>query len=129
MVEVAGEELGQPRRQLDRRRRGQTEEVRHERDLAHLRRRGIGQLGAAVADIDVPEPGEGVDVALAVGVPEEDIFAAHHDQRAVVAQRAQVRDRVEEMRLVLRDELGGVPCLRDGHVPSSRAPIAPLAIP
>ena len=72
----------------------------------------------AVADVDVPQTGEGVDVALAVGVPEEDVFAAHHDEGTVVAQGAQVRDRMQQVRLVLRDELGGVPRLYDGHVPS-----------
>src|SRR5688572_16155836 len=33
------------------------------------------------------------------------------------------------MRLVLRDELRGVPCLCDGHVPSSWARRAPVVVP
>src|SRR3954469_15955449 len=36
---------------------------------------------------------------------------------------------MKEMRLVLRNELCGVPCLCNGHVPSSRAQFATLAIP
>jgi hypothetical protein len=90
MVEVAGEERSEPRRELDRRWRSKAEEVGHERDLTDLRRRYLGQFGPTVADIDVPQSGEGIDVALAIGVPEEDVFPAHHDERAVVAQGAQI---------------------------------------
>src|SRR5918995_6209979 len=39
MVEVAGEERSEPRRELDRWWRGETKEVGHERDLAYLRPR------------------------------------------------------------------------------------------
>ena len=88
VVESAGEELGQLGRQLDRRRRGEPEEGRHEGDLVDLLGRGLGQLAPAVPDIDVPEPGEAVDVAVAVRVPEVDALAPREDQRAARAARA-----------------------------------------
>src|SRR5215213_457445 len=66
VVEVAREERSEACRQLDRRRRGETEEVGYERHLADLRRRYLGQFGPAMADIDIPQSGEGVDVALAI---------------------------------------------------------------
>src|SRR5215213_4481554 len=118
VVEVAGEERRQPRRELDRRWGCEAEEIGDERDLTNLSRSHIGQFGPAMADINVPQAGEGIDVALAIRVPEEDVFSPYHDERTVISQGPQVRERVEEMRLVLINELRGVPCLYDGHVPS-----------
>ncbi len=69
-VEVAGGEIGQLRGQLDRPGVGEGP-VDRERQLAHLRRGRLAHLGAvAVADVHAEEPGEGVEVALAVRVLE-----------------------------------------------------------
>ena len=115
VVQVAGEELSQFGGQLDRRRGGEAEEGRHEGDFVDLIGRGHRQLMPAVADVDIPEPGEGVDVLLAVGVPEVDALAAGEHERATLADLLEVGDRVEKVGLVLRDQIGRVPGLYDRH--------------
>ena len=55
--------LGQP----DRRLVGEAGIGRGVGQLLHLRRGGVGEFLAAVADIDVPQRGQGVDVFAAVG--------------------------------------------------------------
>jgi hypothetical protein len=68
-----------------------------------------------VADVDVPEAGEAVEVAFAVGVPEVDALAAGENEGAVLFDGAEVGDGVEEVGLVLRDEVGRVPGLDHRH--------------
>ena len=75
-VEVARSELGQLRGQLDRARVGEGP-VDRERQLAHLRGGRLAHLGAvAVADVHAEQPGERVEVALAVRVLEVAAVAA-----------------------------------------------------
>ena len=45
-----------------------------------LARRGLGQLGAAVADLTGEEPGQAVEVALAVLVVDPDAFTPDDDR-------------------------------------------------
>jgi hypothetical protein len=48
-------------------------------ELLGLRGDRLGDLGAAVADIDAIEPGEGVEQPVAVAVLDEHALAAAHD--------------------------------------------------
>ena len=73
--------------------------------LLHLRRRRLGQLGAAVADVDVPQAGEPVDVALAAQRLDRRPLAAHVDHRLGVIDR--VVQRVDQVLLVGLDDFGG----------------------
>ncbi len=115
VVEGAGEELGEFGGELDGGGGGETEEGGDERDLVDLVGGGGGELVAAVTDVDVPESGEAVDVAFAVGVPEVDAFAAGEDEGAVVADRPEIGDGVEEVGFVFGDEFCGVPGLDHRH--------------
>ena len=54
-------------------------------ELAGLRGDGVGDLGAAVADVDAVETGEGVEEALAVAVLDVDAGAAGDDARGGLA--------------------------------------------
>ncbi len=54
--------------------------------LVHLPHDGIGDLLAAIADIDAPEPGKTVQILLALAVPDVDALAALDDARAVGIQ-------------------------------------------
>ena len=109
----AGKEPGQFRCQLDRRRRGEPEEGRDEGDLVDLGGSGFGQFAPAVADVDVPEPGEAVDVLLAVCIPDMGAFAPGDHQGTGLSHLLQIGDRMEHERLVLINQVGGVPG-RDG---------------
>ena len=80
-VEVAGGQVGQPLGQLDR--LGvRVGPQREERQLAGLLGRCLGQLGPAVADLDDEQPGQPVEVALALVVEDVGTVAAH-DHRHV----------------------------------------------
>ena len=57
-----------------------------ERELAHLRGRGLDQFFVAVAERRAPQPGHALDVGLAVGVVDEYALAALDDQRTGFAQ-------------------------------------------
>ena len=120
MVQLAGEEVSQLCAKFDHRRRGEAEEGRHEGDLVDLLGGGLGELVAAVADVHIPEAGEGVHEAVAVAVPEVDALAAGEDERAFFAKLLEVGEGVQKVRLVLRDEVGGVPGLSDRHDQSFR---------
>ncbi len=60
---------------------------------------GVGDLLAAVADIDAIEAGEGIDALAAVDVPDGDAFAAGHDagRRLAARMRAHMGRGMEEM--------------------------------
>ena len=55
--------------------------VREEVELAQLRRRGVRQLGAAVADVHAVERREPVEVALAVSVVDVAALAGNDDRQ------------------------------------------------
>ena len=116
-VEVAGRERGDLGRELDRA-RVRVRPVRVEGQLAHLLERRLADLLAvAVAEVDGEEPGERVEVALAVDVLEVAAVAAHDDRRLVAAHVREV-----EPEMVVRQTaelLGGRRALRDAHLVSS----------
>src|SRR3954449_4492476 len=68
-VQVARSQLGQLGRQLDGGRVGVGPD-REVGELGRLLAGGLGQLGPAVADLHREQPGEAVEVALAVLVPD-----------------------------------------------------------
>ena len=74
-VEVAGRAAGEPLGQLDRPRVGVGPQ-REERELARLRGGRLGQFLAAVTDLDDEQPGEAVEVAPALVVPDVGALAA-----------------------------------------------------
>ena len=64
-------------------------------ELAHLRGRGVGQLGAAMPDVAVPEAGQGVQVRAALGV--DDVRALTADDRdGMAGQAGHVGERIPE---------------------------------
>src|SRR5262249_37981995 len=83
---VAGSELREPLRELDRAgvRVGPEREVG---ELAALAGRGLGDLFAAVADLAHEEPGQAVQVALAVPVIDVWPGATHNDRHIVAGVR------------------------------------------
>ena len=78
-------------------------------ELADLVGRRVRQLGPAVAHVDVPQPGEPVDVLAALHVGQHRAAAAHVDHRLQMVAR--VVQRVDQVILVVLDELCGL----DGH--------------
>ena len=84
-------ELG---RELDRARM-RVRPVGVEGQLAHLRERGLADLLAVrVADVDREEPGERVEIPLAVVVPEVTALAAHDHGRLVAVHAREVQPEV-----------------------------------
>jgi hypothetical protein len=96
-VEVTGRRPRKLGGQLDRARVGERP-VDRERQLAHLRRRGLTHLGAeAVAGVAAEEAGESIEVALAVRVLEVATLAADdhlQPSRVEVAHRGEVEPQV-----------------------------------
>ena len=96
-VQVAGRERRDLGRQLDRARMG-VRPVRVEGQLAHLRSRRLAHLLAErVADLHGEEPGERVEVALAVRVLEVAAVAADDDRDLAVPVAAHAREVQPEM--------------------------------
>ena len=89
-----GDRLGQ----LERGRRGGVAEDRPSLELLDLPRDGIGDLGAAVPDVAVPEACRAVEIAVAVLVVEPDALAAG-DHQLVVAHHRHVGERMPEARV------------------------------
>jgi hypothetical protein len=86
---------------------------REVRELLHLPRRDLGEFLAAVADLHREQPGEPVQVALAVGVPDVGAFAAH-DHRDVGLVVGGVAGEVQpEVAASSLGEIGG----SGGHTP------------
>ncbi len=89
-VEIARRERRHLLRKLDRARM-RVRPVRVERQLAHLLERGLPHLLAVrVADLHREEPGERVEVALALAVLEVAPLAAHDDRRLVAGHAREV---------------------------------------
>ena len=83
---VAGDPLGE----LDRGRVGVGPQ-RHERELAGLLRGGLGELGAAVPELAHEQPGQAVEVALALRVVDVGALAAHDDRHVLRVVASSVR--------------------------------------
>ena len=65
-------------------------------ELRHLRRDGVGDLGAPPAHVAVPERGRGVEVAPPGVVPDVRAPATHQRQLAVALHRRHVGERMPE---------------------------------
>ena len=85
---MGGDLLG---KQHGRRRRGAEEGVVIGQ-LVHLADDGVGDLLAAIADIDAPQAREAIEIALAVIVEDVGAFAALDDARAGRVQLLHVRE-------------------------------------
>ena len=77
-VEVAGREVGEPLGQLDRL-RVRVGPQREERELLGLLGGSLGQLGAAVPGLHDEQPGQPVEVALALVVPDVGTLTSRDD--------------------------------------------------
>ena len=80
-VHRAAGQADQTLRQADRRHVRRAGEAGAVGQRGHLRRRRVGELGAAVAGVDVPQAGQPVDVGAAVHVFDRRALAAHPDHR------------------------------------------------
>ena len=122
MVEVARRQFGQLGRQFDGRLGGALEEAVVVGQLRHLLRRHLAQLLAAVADVDAPQAGEGIEQLVALGIPDIAALALGEDARSLLRQCGVV---VERMQVVLGIELlqgEGVVLGHKGSVMSSPSP-------
>ena len=90
-VQVTRRVARDPLGQLDRR-RVRVGPQRHEGQLAGLLRRGVGQLGAPVAQLGHEEPGQAVEVALALRVVDVGALAADDDGHVRVVVRRMPRE-------------------------------------
>src|SRR6185312_13229401 len=101
-------------RELDRARVG-VRPVRVEGQLAHLRRRRLADLVAIrVADLHREQPGERVEVALAVRILEIAAFAADDDRHLAVSVAAHPREVEPEVVAYRLLQLGRREGRRDG---------------
>ena len=95
VVQIAGRQLRELRRQLGRRRIADVGEVRIVREHAELPGRGIDQLLPAEADVGEPQAADPVDELLALGVPDVAAFPAHHDGGAAAGPLGEIRPWVD----------------------------------
>ena len=84
-----------------RRRVGALEEAVVVGQLPQLAAAGVGQLGAAVAQVDAPEPGHPVEDLVAVLLPDVHALGPRDDPRAALAELPVIGERVQEMLPVL----------------------------
>jgi hypothetical protein len=98
--------------------------VREVRQLPHLLRGDLGKLAAAIADIDAPQPGHGVEVARAVGFEDGRAFAAR-DDHLLGFQRLVLNDGVQDVSQVLLHH--GFAYCRIGRVGKRHVGLARLA--
>ena len=105
----SGQQLRQPRRQP--RRRLVDLRVRVERQALQLLEGGLGDLLAAVADVDVPQPAAGVEIGPSLGVVEGAALAALEDEERVVGAAGSVlKQGMPAVVSVEPLQLGGVEC-------------------
>ncbi len=123
VVEVARQQRGDLGGELDRGLVGDPEDV-VDRELLHLRLDGVVDLAAAVADVDRPQAGEGVDVLVALGVVDERALGVVHDDGPQALELGERRPEVAEEVLPEVGLAGVVDRLRHGS--SRRAGRAPL---
>jgi hypothetical protein len=101
-------DFGELRRELDRRRRRGLEEGVVVGQLEHLPVGGLGQLLAAIADVDAPQPGHAVEHAVAFRVLEPDALGLGNDAAAaLLGQRLVIGEGVQVVTDVLGAPLGG----------------------
>ena len=86
-------------------------------DGLHLLGGDLRQFGAAIADIDAPEPGHGVEIGGAIGIDDGGALRARH-HHLLLFQRLVLQERVEDVVEVLFDDLAagfGVGLVGEGH--------------
>jgi hypothetical protein len=122
----AGRQRGQPGGEALPGLAGQVEVVQQPPRL-HGQRGGHG--GVAVPDVRHREPGQHVDVLLAVGVPDQGAVAAHDGRRAVEQREADLAGRLAA-HLLAEDLLAGRPVRRpfDPLQQLLRAGVQPLPL-
>ena len=97
-----GRQVDDPLRELDRRLRGMPDIGVVIGELPHLPVDRVGDLLAAVADVDAVQPGERVEALAAVAVDDADALAAAHDPagRRPMGVVLEVRRGVQDVRPV-----------------------------
>jgi hypothetical protein len=100
-------------------------------DLPHLRGRRVGEFGAAVADVAVPEAGDRIEVGAA-GVVMQRRGLAAHDRDRVTRGRGHVRETVPQHRprRVIGHRVIGhrvIGCWHEGFPSAARPPVRPAA--
>ena len=70
--------------------------------LIHLALGDFAQFGAAIADVDAPQPRHAVDDLVAFAVSQPDALALRHDPRTFFAQGGVVGERVHVMSSIQR---------------------------
>ena len=119
LVQVAGRVRGEPVGELDRLRVGVGPQ-REEREILRLPVRGLGQLVPAVAGLHDEQPGQPVQVPLAVDVEDVGALAAHDRGHRRVGVGRQAREVHPEVLTCLGRQVGGVE--RSGGCCGHRAP-------
>ncbi|MNQ47493.1 hypothetical protein D3C85_613380 [compost metagenome] len=109
-------QLGDRRGQLDGRRVGGLEEQVVEGQLEHLPVGDVGQLAAAVADVDAPQAGHAVEDLVPLAVPQVDAVGAGDDACALGAELLVVGEGREQVLAAEGLPLGGGAVL--GHCAS-----------
>ena len=72
--------------------------------LSHLRRRRLHHALMSIANVDAPQPGEGIQQLFAGGVPQEHAFGACQHRNAFRLMRAIGAHGMDEMLAIERDE-------------------------
>ena len=104
MLEAAPAHLrrqaGEARRQRHCGHIGGLEKAVVKRQRHHLLVRSVGQLPAAVSDIDTPQPTHGIEQAVALGVPDIDIVSLRDDTRTAGREVFEVGEGMQEVLVV-----------------------------
>ena len=89
--------------------------------FVHLAINGIGDLLAAIADIDAPQAGKGIEISLAVIVEDMHPFGSLDDPRSGGIQLLHIRERMQVMGCIDRAEIGlGNMCVHDNILATVR---------
>ena len=113
-LEAGRRQLGEPRGELDRGRRRALEEGVVIGQQLHLAARRLDELGAAVAEVDAPQPRHAVEDPVALAVPQPAALGAGDDARARAARElGGIGERVQVMAAVELAPAQGV--VRSGH--------------
>ncbi len=102
--EVAGSQRRQPRGELDGRLVRKPAGRVGEGQAPHLIRRRVGQLGAAVADVDAPQARRAVQQLAAVGQPQRGAACRFDDHRAGARVVPGARELMDQMLYVSRGQ-------------------------
>ncbi len=110
MIHVFGGDLGNCLGQLDGGRVGALEEAVVVGQLEHLLVSGLGQLGAAVANVHAPQARHAIEHLVTLAVPQVDPFGTFDDAGATGTEILVVGERVQIVGGVHGLQGGGVQC-------------------